>query len=321
MKKITEETALAVVDTQTGELAATTAQAAAQSEIQSAIIIARKFPRNEDACFQKLMRACQRPAFAEDVAYSFPRGKKQDDRGAWVKNYVTGPSVYLAREAARLWGNIRYGVEVVSDSDDLRVVRGWAWDLETNVKVSSEDSFKKLIQRKVKGSEEGETIWIAPDERDLRELTNRRAAICTRNCLLQLLPSDLVEDALAAAVATGEKSAAADPEAARKKVVTAFGSLNVPVEALEAYLGHKVAECSPKELADLRQIWKSISDGASTWNEYAKPKAPETGILDPSAIKPGTEPNRGHEEANLGKPDAEFALGNPAGAPAPKKPR
>jgi PAS domain-containing protein len=54
----------------------------------------------------------------------------------------------------------------------------------------------KLIQRKIKGSKTGETEWIAPDERDLLELTNRQNAKAVRNCILQVLPKDYILDAM-----------------------------------------------------------------------------------------------------------------------------
>jgi hypothetical protein len=256
------DTALSLAEAATpngSELAQVGAAASAQHEIQSAIIIARKFPRNEAVVFQKLMLACARPSFAEDARYSFPRGETD----------VTGPSVNLAREAARVWGNIRYGLYVVRDDDETRLIRGWAWDVETNTKVEMEDDFKKLIQRKVKGKP-GETVWLVPDERDLRELTNRRGAILLRNCLLQVMPKDLVEDALFTCGKTLEQAAGANPDGERKRLLVDFGAMNISVEQIEQKLGHPFAQCSPKEIAELRGICKSIQDGHTTWAEYVK---------------------------------------------------
>lgn len=249
--------------TPVSELATTAAAASAQHEIQSAIIIAKRMPRNETQCFQKLMAASKRPSFAEDAEYRFPRGKKEDG----TTNYVTGPSVNLAREAARIWGNIRFGLAVVRDDDETRLIRGWAWDVETNTKVEVEDDFQKLIQRKQKG---GETKWVVPDERDLRELTNRRGAILLRNAILQVLPKDLIEDAMMQCEETREQGATKDPDATRKRLLVDFGDLNVTVEMLEKKLGHAFAQSTGKELADLRSICKSIQDGHTTWAEYAK---------------------------------------------------
>jgi hypothetical protein len=284
MATVLEETALATRSEQTSELAPTAGAAEKQFEIQSAITVAKRFPRNEDGAFQKLMKAADRTSFAEDAGYSFPRGVQT----------VEGPSVNLAREAARVWGNIRYGLEVIRDDEESRQIRGWAWDLESNVKVTAEDEFRKLIYRKKGG-------WIRPDERDLRELTNRRGAILIRGCVLQILPKDLIEDAMERCKATLRKSAAQDPEAARKKIILAFSEIRITPEMLEQKLGHPLAQCSPAEIADLRQVYKSIADGNSTWAEYVEPKKPEAekAAIDINDLAPSAEPNRGHGNEGL----------------------
>ncbi len=252
-----EDTGLGTIAGGTTELAPTAAAAAQQYEIQSAIVLARRFPRSEDEAFAKLMRACGRTSFAGGAAYAFPRGNQT----------VSGPSVTLAREAARIWGNIRYGLEIVRDDKDNRQIRGWAWDLETNTKVAAEDEFAKLVQRKKKG---GGTEWLVPDERDLRELTNRRGAILIRNCILQLLPRDLIEDALDQSQVTLKDEATKDPDAARKRVLVAFDALNITAAMLQAYVGRPVGQCSPEEIAKLRTIYQSIKDGNSTWGDYVE---------------------------------------------------
>ena len=270
MKKF-EETALAVVNTETGEIQPTVGVAKEQHEIQSAILIAKQMPRSEEQAFSKLMMACQRGSFADDVTYSFPRGKNEDG----TPNIITGPSVHLAREAARVWGNIRYGLDIISDEEESRVIRGWAWDMETNTKVASDDSFKKLIFRKKGG-------WIKPDERDLRELTNRRGAILVRNCILQLLPKDLVEDALYQARETIEAGALKDPDSAKKRLLASFATIGVTAEMLIKKFEKPFSEFTPQELTEMQGIYKSIADGNSKWSEYAAEK--EEKKETPSAI-------------------------------------
>lgn len=246
-----------------GELAVSMQTAMARHEIEGAIIVARRFPRNEDAAYARIIKSCQRPMFAVKARYSYPRGGQQ----------IEGPSVDLAREMARCWGNIRYGADVIHDDDDSRTIRGWAWDVETNTKETQDSTFKKLVFRKGKG-------WIKPDERDLLERTNSIAARCVRNCLLHLVPPDLKEEAIAEAKRTIEGDVAKNPDEARRKMIRAFQTVGVQVEQLEVYLGHPLAQASPAEVADLRSVWKSISDGNSTWAEYIAdktPKAPASG--------------------------------------------
>lgn len=286
MAKTLEDTGLATREEVGSELAPTAVAAQAQYEIQSAIVIARRFPRNEDAAFGKLMTACDRPSFAQEAEYVFPRGDAK----------ISGPSVNVAREAARIWGNIRYGLYVVRDDEDSRQIRGFAWDLESNSKVEAEDDFQKLVYRKRDGGG-----WVKPDERDLRELTNRRGAILVRNCLLQLLPRDLIEDAIQRCRETLKKDASANPEAARKKLILAFGDIGVNVSMLESRLRHPIGESSPAELAELRAIYSSIKDGNSKWREYAEGRSGQEGqsgkidMADLKEKKQAADPKKGAE--------------------------
>ena len=277
MSKTTEINELEISESENFELSTSALMVAAQMEVQGSIIIAKKFPRNEDQTFAKLMKTCDRTSFAEKAVYSYPRGGQT----------VSGPSVNLAREAARLWGNIEYGLLVIRDDENSRHIRAWAWDKETNTKTFAEDSFEKVIFRKGKGN-------IKPDERDLRELTNRRGAILVRNCLLQLLPRDLIEDAISEVGKTLKNDAKQDPESARKKIILAFSQLNITPEMIEKKLKHPVSQCSPEELIELRQIWQSISDGNSVLGDYLEDvdggngptrKETEKGALSMDALK------------------------------------
>lgn len=281
------DTGLATTTAQSQELVPTAGAAEKQYEIQSAITVAKRFPRSEDMAFQRLMRACDRSSFAEDALYSFPRG------GATVE----GPSVNLAREAARVWGNLRYGQEVIRDDEDSRLIRAFGFDLESNVRVSAEDEFNKLVQRKGRS---GGVQWVKPDERDLRELTNRRGAILVRNCLLQLLPKDLIEDAMVRCKETLKKGVDVDPDGARKKLILAFATLGITAAMLEAKLGHALGVISPAELTELRTIYKSVADGNSNWADYLpKPEAVEKATVDPATVTAAAEPNRGHGQEEL----------------------
>jgi hypothetical protein len=303
------------------ELTQTSAIAEKQFEIQSAIMVAKKFPRNEDQCFAKLMTSCARPSFAEEASYSFKRGRKKNDKGDWVDNFVEGPSVNLAREAGRIWGNVRWGLDIIRDEPGIpspdgktdaiggrRGIRGWAWDMETNTKISAEAEFLKLIQRKER--EEGggykkdaKTLWVIPDERDLRELTNRQGAFLVRNCILQVLPKDLIEDARSRCTATLQKDAKDDPVAARRKIIIAFQDVSVSPEMLETYLRHPLDQTSPVELVELRKIYKSIVDGNARWAEFVESPDEraerEKGKVDMDKLKQSTEQNRGHDDHQL----------------------
>jgi len=277
----TKMTELATTQETSHELAITPQGAMAAKEIEGALIIARRFPRNADDIRARALESCKRPRFAAMVRYSYPRGGGQ----------VEGPSVYLARELARQWGNIRYGVDVVHDDEEIRTIRAWAWDLETNTKRQSDATFKKLIYRKKGG-------WTHPDERDLRELTNKHGETTVRNCLLHILPPDMVEDCLEEALNTLRNDAAKDPAEARKKLVLAFRGIGITAEQVETYLGHKLAVVTPEEIANLRAIWKSITDGNSRWSEY----------VDTAAKKEEVSVSMDDLTAKQPEPQGDFAL-------------
>ena len=237
-----------------------------QGEIQAAVVLAKRFPRDEGKAKASLLAACDLEEFAgggdakkPGAYYSFPRGRTQDEKtGEWRPNIVSGASVRMAREAARLWGNIRYGFFVTHDDDDARGIVAWAWDLEHNLRTSGSDFFKKLIQRK---QANGGTTWITADERELRELTFRKAAILIRNCILQLMPGYFIDQAVATCKTTAAGGTGTDLKDRIAKMERAFKEIGVSGEALEKYLGKPVAKCDREDLSDLRGIYESLRDG------------------------------------------------------------
>jgi len=228
------------------------------------------------------VRSAERPRFADAAVYAFPRGGQT----------IEGPSVNLARECARLWGNLRHGVSIVSADDDWIHIKGWAWDLQTNTKVEVEDRFRRLVQRRQQG---GGTQWVKPDERDLRELVNRRGAICVRNAILQVMPPDVVDEAVDQAKRTNADAAAGrlstDPTGTVRAMARAFGAIGVTVAMIEAKLGHALTAelVDAAELAELRAIFASLRDGNTKRADHFEltpgGPAPSKGSLDVDAVK------------------------------------
>jgi len=245
------------------EVGAVAAAEREKQELQSSMAMAKQFPRDEIKGFYRLMLSCQRPSFAAGAFYSFPRGGSR----------VEGPSVKLAREMARLWGNLRHGIRIVSIDDQYAHVAGWCLDLETNVLVANEAKFKCLVQRKVKGK----TQWMRPDERDLRELINKHGAICVRNAILQVLPPDFVEEALGKTKQTQQQVASGqlkqDKQGTIRALVQAFRAVDVSPEMIETKLEHDLSDMSAEEIVELRAIWVSLRDGNSSREEHFEPAA------------------------------------------------
>jgi len=258
-----------------GEANIASSAARVQAETAASITVAQRFKRSESQVRQDLLNAVKAsPRLAEKAAYSYPRGKRQDPvTKEWVENIISGPSTYIAREAARVWGNLVYGTEVIREADHERQIRSFAWDMQTNMRCLAEATFKKLVQRsrwvkKPGAKDEKVTEWVEPDERDLRELSNKYASIGERNCILKIVPSHLIDEVLETAKQTTREDAAKHPEAVRAKLADAFQSVGISVAQIEEYLRHPLNQTTPDEMADLRGIFTSLREGNSVWDDY-----------------------------------------------------
>jgi len=242
-----------------GELSPSAVTAAEVARVHGAIVSARQFPRDEDRFLKRLLAICREATFADEALYSLPRGGKE----------ITGPSVDFAREALRLWGNATTSLEVLRDDAKGRKIRGRAFDLETNLDISYEDEFAKLIQRKVNDV----TQWVPADEREVRELTFRRGAILVRNAILGIIPGHYKDRAIAVVEETLQaprENLARDVQ----RAINAFQRVGVSKAALESYLGHSAEATTTEEIAQLKKTYRSIADGASTWADYVRSKTP-----------------------------------------------
>jgi len=278
---------------QVREAGAAAAISREQSEVQAAMVVAMRRPRDELACHTKIVKAFQRPGVAEVAEYSFPRGGTT----------VNGPSVDTARELARIWMYLRHGIRLISMDDEYVHVAGFCWDLETNNCITQEQKFKKLIFRKKDG-------WIQPDERDLRELINKHGAICERNGILQVLPPDIVDAAMEQArdtkVKIANKSLKEDRTETIRRLVYAFNELQVNADMLVAYLGHALDLISADELTKLKSVYQSMKAGNSKREEhFVVPSQAEELTSGLRARRDASSGGRdGEEGRNVQKPDA-----------------
>ena len=237
--------------------AAKTQETRAMSEIQSAILMAKHDPRNENQCYMAIMAACKRPSLAETAMYCFPRG------GTLVK----GASIRLAEVCARSWGNIRVGITITTQTDDRTEARAYAFDMQTNYMVDQEFSVPHKRTTK-KG------VTRLTDERDIRELVQNIGSRYLRGCILRVIPADIIEAAIEQVQKTLESSDVPMGEQIRKMVM-AFDELGVKVEHLEKRLGHNLDATIPQEIVTLKGIYKSIKDGMASREDFFDAFAPK----------------------------------------------
>jgi hypothetical protein len=256
--------------------AAVAAAEAAKARIQSAYQMAIYRPRNSDESRDRILHACKRPMFAEKVEFSKPVGGKQ----------IKGPSIRFAELALREWGNILSDVQILYEDDLVRRSRVMVVDLETNASFSKEIQINKTVERKNKADREvvgertntqGQVVYIVKaTEDELQNKENAAISKAVRNEGLRVIPTDIVDEALATAKATLADRDKADPDQAKKKILDSFSEIGVKPKDLQKYLGHPTDSLSPKELTDLRGIYRAIKDGETSWADYTAEGPKET---------------------------------------------
>lgn len=223
----------------------------AVAEAQGKLLIAKRFPRDEIAAYNRVAQACQRKGIAEKAFYSYNRGGST----------VSGPTIRFAEELARCWGNIDYGIKELSQDDGKSEMQAYAWDLETN--AQSVQNFTNPHIREVKGQAK-----VLTSQRDIYEINANMGARRLRSRILAILPTDLVDMAIAECRKTiaGNND---EPLIDRvKKMVVAFGKIGVTQEQIEKRLKRKIDTMTADDFVDYTGIYNAIKNGESKIAEW-----------------------------------------------------
>ena len=226
------------------------------AEAQGKLVIAKRFPRDEVQAYNRVAQACQRKGIAEKAFYSYSRGGST----------VSGPTIRFAEELARCWGNIDYGIKELSQDEGKSEMQAYAWDLETN--AQSVQNFTNPHIREVGGKAK-----ILTSQRDIYEINANMGARRLRSRILAILPTDLVDMAIAECKKTlaGNND---EPLIDRvKKMIVAFGKIGVTQEQIETRLKRKVDTMTVDDFTDYIGIYNAIKQGESKiadWFEAEK---------------------------------------------------
>lgn len=225
----------------------------AVAEVQSAMILARRFPRDHVAALDRILNACTRPSLAEGALYTYSRGGTD----------ISGPSIRLAETIAQNWGNIQFGVRELEQREGESVVEAFAWDLETNTR-----QVKVFQVRHERHTDQGVKMLTKP--RDIYELVANHGARRLRACILGVVPGDIVEEAVKQCEVTLQSSAESNPEKV-KALIAAFGAMRITSTQIEKRIQRRIDSIQPAQIVQLRKIYASMRDGMSKpedWFEY-----------------------------------------------------
>jgi len=279
----------------------TVASSRQAQEVQAAMAIAKRFPRDEQEAFSRIMQSCQRKGLAEAALYSYPRGGQQ----------ITGPSIRLAEALAQSWGNLDFGVVELEQREGESTVMAYCVDLQTNTRQTK--VFQIAHERQTKA---GGLVKLT-DPRDIYEMVANQGARRLRSCILGVIPGDVIDAAVESCEKTmrGESK---EPLADRIRVMATrfLEDFQVSVQMLEKRLGHRLDAINESELVSLRKIYTSLRDGMSKREDwFTLAEAPEQAPTEPKPAPPdilGEKPKR-----QRARPAPAPAATAPAPAPAP----
>lgn len=221
-------------------------QSRAIAEVQAAVVVAQNRPRDRSYAMQEMREVCAIPALAEMAFFRLPRGGET----------VSGETVHLARELARIWGNVVYGVKELSRDEDHRQseMLAYAWDLQTNDRA--EIGFIVPHQRDKRGGPVPLTSMS-----DIYENNANAGARRLRECIFSVLPVWFKAEAVEICRATLETGGGKPLVARVTDCVTAFEGIGVTRSQIERHRGRKIEDLTAEDVATLGVVFKSIKRG------------------------------------------------------------
>lgn len=228
-------------------------QTRAVSEIYYRVLAAQQLPRNLDAAVAEMQRVCGTYRLAEKAHYSVPRGGKT----------VEGPSIHLARELARVWGNIDYGYhELSSDLEHGESeFMAFAWDLQTNTRSSG--AFLVPHRRDKRSAAQG---WERlTSVADVYQNNVNQASRRVRQAIFSVLPDWFVAEAEDICVRTRAEGGG---EGLTKRVTDAVYAFSNDYGVTEAQLVKQVglprSAWGGGHVAQLQTLYRSLKAGELT---------------------------------------------------------
>ena len=249
---------------ESGNALAANSEARAIASVKAQVIMAKQFPRDPATATSRILDECNRPTLAERATYSFPRGNET----------VTGPSIRLAEVMARNFGNMTYGYEVLErrpgqgkNKPGSSIIRAYAWDLETNLLIDRQFEVKHWRSTRSGG-------YALTDDRDIYELEANMSARRIRACILQMIPGDVTDAAVAACrktASSGIIEMMANPDSRAKlinQMLRIFAKFGATQDDLEENLHAKVDNWTADTMLKLKEMKNSLEDGTVTLGDY-----------------------------------------------------
>ena len=242
-------------------------QQRAIAETQAAMIIAKRFPRDQKKAVDRILTACTRVGLAESALYQYARGGTD----------ITGPSIRLAEAIAQNWGNLQFGIRELEQAQGSSTVEAFAWDIESNVRQTK--TFQVTHKRYTR-----KATYSLEDPRDIYEMVANQGARRLRACILGLIPGDVIEAAVSQCEGTLKTKGNVTPERIRS-LLEKFSEMGISRNQIESRIQRHADAITPALMVSLGKIYNSIKDGMSNPLDWFEPEEGKEAV----EKKPATE--------------------------------
>ena len=217
----------------------------ARAELDVQISTAKAYPRNQKAFVENAIElATMDTETAESCFYCLVRNGKDG------KSEIKGASIRLAEIAASCWGNLHAATRIVENNGKFITAESVAWDLERNVKISSQ------VKRKITGRD-GRTF-----SEDMQVVTgNAACAIALRNAILKVVPKALIDRVYEAAVkfSVGDQKTI---NTKRKEIFDKLNKMGIETEKVLTFFNkNAIDEINADELRQIIGVGTAIKEG------------------------------------------------------------
>lgn len=229
-------------------------QSRAVAEVVAAVTAARQFPRDMTAVREDVRRECGTLALAEVAFYSVP-------------NRGEGETVHLARELARIYGHVQYGVHELHRDDAARMseIRAYAWDPQTGVR--QERTFQ-VPHAQMVGKGANKRVQYLDDLDDVYRRNQNVGAKAVRECIFGVLPKALVVEARRLCRETLERGEGVPLAQRVDQVLQWFDEqFGVTREQLEKRIGRPADRWTAQHVASLGVVGRSLKAGETSLGE------------------------------------------------------
>lgn len=250
-------------------------QSRAAAEVHGRIVVAQQVPRDVQAAVAEMRESCGQLGLAERAFFRYPKGGQT----------VSGESIHLARELARCWRNMDFGISELSRDmgNGESEMYAFAWDMQANTRNS-----QTFIVPHARDTKQG--IKPIIDLRDVYENNANMGARRLRAAILAILPPWFVEEAKDLCAKT-LKDGGGKPLAQRiADAVRAFEGIGIVPAQMETKVGRPPAKWTDYDVAQLGIVFKSISRGEVSKDEEFAPVRVTVGEIAANAPAPAPAP-------------------------------